>query len=109
MYGNRKLLAAYYVSDNKVSFDEIRKYLSDKLPEFMIPEKMIQVEEIPLNPNGKVDRKRLLDITQTDYVSIPYVAPRNEIEQKLVRAWEKVMEIEGIGIHDNFCIKRRIY
>ena len=55
---------------------------------------MIQVEEIPLNPNGKVDRKRLLDITQTDYVSIPYVAPRNEIEQKLVRAWEKVMEIE---------------
>ena len=45
------------------------KYLSDKLPEFMIPEKMIQVEEIPLNPNGKVDRKRLLDITQTDYVS----------------------------------------
>ena len=42
---------------------------------------MIQVEEIPLNPNGKVDRKRLLDITQTDYVSIPYVAPRNEIEQ----------------------------
>ena len=109
VYGNRKLLAAYYVSDNKVSFGEIRKYLSDKLPEFMIPEKMIQVEEIPLNPNGKVDRKRLLDITQTDYVSIPYVAPRNEIEQKLVRAWEKVMEIEGIGIHDNFCIKRRIY
>ena len=51
---------------------------------------MIQVEEIPLNPNGKVDRKRLLDITQTDYVSIPYVAPRNEIEQKLVRAWEKL-------------------
>ncbi|MEJ9269980.1 phosphopantetheine-binding protein, partial [Bacillus thuringiensis] len=102
VYGNRKLLAAYYVSDNKVSFGEIRKYLSDKLPEFMIPEKMIQVEEIPLNPNGKVDRKRLLDITQTDYVSIPYVAPRNEIEQKLVRAWEKVMEIEGIGIHDNF-------
>ena len=42
---------------------------------------MIQVEEIPLNPNGKVDRKRLLDITQTDYVSIPYLAPRNEIEQ----------------------------
>ncbi|MED3063933.1 AMP-binding protein, partial [Bacillus thuringiensis] len=78
VYGNRKLLAAYYVSDNKVSFGEIRKYLSDKLPEFMIPEKMIQVEEIPLNPNGKVDRKRLLDITQTDYVSIPYVAPRNE-------------------------------
>ena len=51
---------------------------------------MIQVEEIPLNPNGKVDRKRLLDITQTDYVSIPYLAPRNEIEQKLVRAWEKL-------------------
>ena len=40
-----------------MSFGEIRKYLSDKLPEFMIPEKMIQVEEIPLNPNGKVDRK----------------------------------------------------
>ncbi|TKI77530.1 hypothetical protein FC699_37330, partial [Bacillus wiedmannii] len=44
----------------------------------------------------------LLDITQTDYISIPYVAPRNEIEQALVHAWEKVMEIEGIGIHDNF-------
>ncbi|MEN1938909.1 amino acid adenylation domain-containing protein [Paenibacillus sp. 102] len=102
VYGNRTLLAAYYVSDNKVPFGELRKYLSNKLPEFMIPEKMIQVEEIPLNPNGKVDRKRLLDLTQTDYVSIPYVAPRNEIEQKLVQAWEKVIEIEGIGIHDNF-------
>ena len=53
VYGNRKLLAAYYVSDNKVSFGEIRKYLSDKLPEFMIPEKMIQVEEIPLNQMEK--------------------------------------------------------
>ncbi|PEE40234.1 non-ribosomal peptide synthetase [Bacillus pseudomycoides] len=102
VYGNRKLLAAYYVSDNKVPFGELRKYLSNKLPEFMIPEKMIQVEEIPLNPNGKVDRNRLLDVTQTDYVSIPYVAPRNEIEEKLVQAWEKVMEIERIGIHDNF-------
>ncbi|PGV54250.1 non-ribosomal peptide synthetase [Bacillus cereus] len=102
VYGNRKLLAAYYVSDNKVPFGELRKYLSNKLPEFMIPEKMIQVEEVPLNPNGKVDRKRLLDITQTEYLSIPYVAPRNEIEQKLVHAWEKVIEIEGIGIHDNF-------
>lgn len=68
----------------------------------MIPEKMIQVKEIPLNPNGKVDRKRLLDLTQTDQISIPYVAPRNQIEQKLVQAWEKVMEIERIGIHDNF-------
>ncbi|WP_258728522.1 amino acid adenylation domain-containing protein [Bacillus atrophaeus] len=100
--GNRKLLAAYYVSDKKIPFEELRKYLNNKLPEFMIPEKMIQVKEIPLNPNGKVDRKRLLDLTQSDQISIPYAAPRNQIEQKLVQAWEKVMEIERIGIHDNF-------
>jgi aryl carrier-like protein len=100
--GNRKSLAAYYGSDKKIPFEELRKYLSNKLPEFMIPEKIIQVKEIPLNPNGKVDRKRLLDLTQIDQISIPYVPPRNKIEQKLVQAWEKVMEIERIGIHDHF-------
>lgn len=99
---NRKFLAAYYVSENEIPFEKLRMYLGDKLPEFMIPEKLVRVTEIPLNPNGKVDRQRLLEFTQTSQTSIEYMVPRNHIEEKLVQTWEKVMDIEPIGIHDNF-------
>lgn len=102
LQGNRKSLAAYYVSDVNIPFEDLRMYLGNQLPEFMIPEKLIRVKEIPLNPNGKVDRKRLLELSHLDQRTTQHVGPRNQIEKKLVQAWEKVLGIEPIGIHDNF-------
>ncbi len=100
--GNRKWLAAYYASEETIPFAELRAYLGKVLPDFMIPENLIRVEAIPLNPNGKVDRKRLSELGQADQMSAPYVAPRNPVEQKLAQTWEKVMGIDRVGIHDNF-------
>jgi fengycin family lipopeptide synthetase D len=69
----------------------------------MIPSHFVQLEALPLNSNGKVNRKALpepegLGIT----TGVEYVAPRNEIEEKLVAIWEEILGKEGVGVKDNF-------
>ncbi|MGE5341852.1 MAG: amino acid adenylation domain-containing protein [Candidatus Omnitrophota bacterium] len=100
-----KSLVAYIVShrDFPVSESkELREYLSNQLPEVMIPSYFIRMERIPLTPNGKIDRRVLPDPEIS--AGENYVAPRNEIEAKLVEIWSEVLGIDPskIGIHDNF-------
>jgi tyrocidine synthetase-3 len=95
-------LCAYLVSKTEISISELREYLAVKLPDYMIPSYFMQIERIPLNPNGKVDRRALpepeLKAQQT------YVAPETEVEEKLVEIWSDVLGVkkEIVGIHDNF-------
>jgi amino acid adenylation domain-containing protein/thioester reductase-like protein/non-ribosomal peptide synthase protein (TIGR01720 family) len=98
-----KYLCAYIVSDQKVNLDELQKSLSDHLPDYMIPSYIRQIKKIPLTPSGKVDRKKLPD-PQIKVKSESYAAPRNEVEEKLVKIWSKILHIEKnvISIDDNF-------
>ncbi len=69
----------------------------------MIPSFFVPLEQIPLTPNGKVDKKALPDPTTTDIDrTAEYTAPRDDIEAQLVHIWQQVLQIENIGIHDNF-------
>jgi acyl carrier protein len=69
----------------------------------MIPNHFVRLEELPLNVNGKVDRKSLPDPEGLGLASgVEYVAPRNEIETRLVRIWEEVLQRENVGVNDNF-------
>ena len=100
--GENKYLCAYVVSDRKYRISGLRESLSKELPDYMMPSYFVQIEKIPLTPNGKVDGKALPGpgIKKSD----EYEAPRDEIEKKLVDIWSGVLGIEKekIGINDNF-------
>ncbi|MCU0289255.1 MAG: phosphopantetheine-binding protein, partial [Acidobacteria bacterium] len=94
------LLCAYLVSQKPLWESEIRTYLANNVPAYMIPAQFVHLEKIPLSPSGKIDRKLLaaVDIT-THHI---YTEPRNEAERKIKEIWETNLGIENIGIKDNF-------
>ena len=98
-----KRLVAYIVSKHNkfIDGDELKDYIRKKLPAYMIPSLFIHLNSLPLTPHGKIDRKALP--VPDDIRELPgYVAPRNEIEKILTSIWQDVLEIEQVGIHDNF-------
>jgi len=96
-----KRLVAYVVtfSHQEELGEELRRFLKDKLPDYMVPSAFITIDKIPLLPNGKVDRHQL---PAPDIKPANYHAPRNALELQLTKIWEKVLGIKSIGIHDNF-------
>ncbi|TRX30262.1 amino acid adenylation domain-containing protein, partial [Flavobacterium sp. ZT3R18] len=96
-----KVLVAYLVSKS-VDKSALRDFLESRLPDYMIPSFFVELDVIPLTPNGKADRKALPDVSGGDIIRNEYVLPRNETEQKLVSIWEEVLGIAQIGITDNF-------
>jgi amino acid adenylation domain-containing protein len=96
-----KRLVAYVVPscDQEELGEELRRFLKDKLPDYMVPSTFVILDKIPLLPNGKVDRRHL-PIPEIDQKS--YCAPRNALERQLAKRWEKVLGIKSIGIHDSF-------
>jgi amino acid adenylation domain-containing protein len=97
-------LAAYYVTNNPdLHAGEIRAFLADRLPEFMIPSYFVPLDALPLTINGKVDRKTLPDPrVRTRSSATQYVAPRSPIESKLADIWQVILGIDHVGIHDGF-------
>ena len=82
---------------------ELKSYLSEQLPDYMIPQYFTPLEEMPLTPTGKIDRKALPPLEALNIASVNnYIAPRNEVETILVAIWEKVLRRTGISITDNF-------
>ena len=96
-----KQLAGYVVATGEFSKQTIQDYLSEKLPEYMVPAIWVELTSLPLTPNGKIDRKALPDPGVGD-MKATYVAPRNETEVKLVEIWQELLGVEPIGIYDNF-------
>jgi amino acid adenylation domain-containing protein len=99
-----KVLIAYYTidKDNTINKTELRQYLQSKLPEYMVPGFFVELDIIPLTPNGKINRKSLPSITDEDIIRKAYVAPRNETEQILTKIWQDVLSMDIVGIKDNF-------
>lgn len=82
---------------------ELRKHLAQWLPEFMIPGRFTVTDNLPLNSNGKVDRKALvLALGELTEPQRPYRAARNELEQQAVELWEQLLQHRPIGIDDDF-------
>ncbi|WP_407306459.1 amino acid adenylation domain-containing protein [Desulfosporosinus sp. SB140] len=91
-----------YLVGNKVSDGELRSFIEKYLPDYMIPTHFIWVNEIPLTPNGKIDRKALPELDQIELlVSLEYTAPRNTVEIVLAEVWAKALEVKMVGIDDN--------
>ena len=99
--GNKRLIA-YIIPEGWFDKDAIVSYLNEKLPEYMVPALFVELENFPLLPNGKVDRKALPDPDVSEVLLNQYEAPRNEIEEKLAAIWQDVLEVERVGINDDF-------
>ncbi|MCX6584811.1 MAG: amino acid adenylation domain-containing protein, partial [Candidatus Aminicenantes bacterium] len=101
---NGQHLYAYIVvkSDGELNVSLLQNYLSEKLPSYMIPSYFLQINEIPLTANGKVDRKKLPLPRGGVNPEGTYTAPRIKEESLLAEIWQEVMELERVGIDDNF-------
>ncbi|WP_312653308.1 non-ribosomal peptide synthetase, partial [Aminipila sp.] len=97
-----KHLTAYFIADKQLTIGELREYLKNDLPEYMIPSYFVQLDKMPLTPNGKIDKKALPEPKKLINTGAAYEAPRNETEQKLVELWQDILKVERIGINDNF-------
>ncbi|NBI31283.1 condensation domain-containing protein, partial [Chengkuizengella marina] len=97
-----KTICAYVVSETKINTTELRKHLSQTLPEYMLPSYFVQLDKMPLTPNGKLDRKALPVPEGNLNQDVQYVAPSNKLESQLVSLWEEVLNIKTVGIKDNF-------
>ncbi len=102
--GDRKL-AAYFVSQGRKapSLPELRDFLKQKLPDYMIPSSFVRLDALPLTPNGKVDRKSLPEPERVrPELEKRYATPQDAVEVELTRIWENVLGIKPIGIQDKF-------
>jgi amino acid adenylation domain-containing protein len=99
-----KELVAYVVSSETITdATALGAYLGSTLPYYMVPVYFVQLPELPLNINGKVDRKKLPDPEGLGIsTGVEYVAPRNETEERLLKIWQEILGKEKIGVKDNF-------
>ena len=97
-----KYLCGYLTAQQEVTVTSIKAELSKELPSYMIPSHIMQIDKLPITPNGKVDKKALEEIAVTQISESEYEAPRNEVEKNLAAIWEEVLGVKKIGINDNF-------
>ncbi|WP_270168120.1 amino acid adenylation domain-containing protein [Paenibacillus sp. SYP-B4298] len=106
-FGNKRLLA-YVITTGSVDEEQetvarLHAELLRHLPPYMVPWAIMPLQEMPLTPNGKVDRKQLPAATRAPRrLGTPFTAPRNAMESKICALWGEKLAIEPIGIHDNF-------
>jgi amino acid adenylation domain-containing protein len=100
--GTRRLVAYVVPADAEVSSADLRRFLEKKLPGYMVPSAFILRDALPLNPNGKVDRKALAASTDRLSPTEPYVEPSSPLEKTLASIWAQVLDLERVGICDNF-------
>ena len=100
-----KRLVAYVVGDREdaPTANDLRSFLTAKLPEYMVPAVFMLLDSLPTMPNGKVDRRVLPQPDQTrPEMEKAFVAPRDDLEAQLTSLWEEVLSIRPIGVTDNF-------
>jgi amino acid adenylation domain-containing protein len=104
---NEQYIVAYIILQEPLSTlkkfnQKLQDFLSEKLPDYMIPSHFITLDQFPLTPSGKLDQQSLPKLENINQKTSVYVAPQNPIEEKIVIIWQEVLKLEKIGIYDNF-------
>lgn len=99
---NKRLIAYVVPNQETLSTSELRQWLKDKLPEFMVPSAFALLKTLPLTPNGKVNRKALAAIGPTSSVETTFVAPQTPVEETLAEIWAEILGLEQVGVEHNF-------
>ncbi|MCP4155657.1 MAG: amino acid adenylation domain-containing protein, partial [bacterium] len=101
--GAEKYLCAYFVTTTTGDLPplQLKDYMAEQLPEYMIPAYFVQMNQLPLTPSGKIDRRQLPE-PETAGTEGEYIPPRSENEEMQVRVWQDVLDAEQVGITDDF-------
>ncbi|MHA4812540.1 amino acid adenylation domain-containing protein, partial [Flavitalea flava] len=99
--GNKRLIG-YIVPQKEFDREGITSFLKSKLPDYMIPAYLIELDTFPLTSNGKIDRKRFPDPVAVIPFDQAYTAPRLQMEMDLAGIWKDLLDVDRVGIHDNF-------
>jgi amino acid adenylation domain-containing protein len=100
--GTSARLVAYYASAEAIEVEALREYLSDALPEHMVPAAYVRLDALPLTVNGKVDRKALPAPTADAHLQRRYEAPASDVEAALAAIWSELLRVDRVGRHDHF-------
>ena len=101
--GEKRLVAYLVVEEESTpTTTELRSFLKEKMPDYMVPSAFVILEAFPLTPNGKIDRRALPEPHIDRQSEEGYMAPRNEVERTIAEIWQALLKIEKVGIHDNF-------
>jgi len=95
-------MACYYIENENIEPAEIRAFLKDILPDYMIPSFFVKMDKFPLNINGKIDRSALPEPEELLYLEIEYEAPHGWIEAELADIWADVLNLEKTGVNNSF-------
>ena len=96
-------IVAYVVIDGEGSVADLRNYLKEQLPDYMVPSVFMPLERLPLTSNGKIDRRALPAPSRDSVVrTMEYVAPRDEVEEEVARIWSEVLGVQKVGVNDDF-------
>lgn len=98
----KKRLVSYVVGKGDYSRDKVIDFLKAKLPDYMVPTLWMELDELPLTSNSKIDRKSLPDFDAEEQLKDNYAAPRTETEKAVAEIWQAVLKLQRVGIDDNF-------
>jgi hypothetical protein len=98
-------LVAYFVAASELGLDELRAFLAQSLPDYMLPARWVPVSAFPLTPSGKIDRLALPDPDSVQSKRrAEFVAPRDELETEIAEIWSALLEVEEVGVFDDFFV-----
>ncbi|MGR4879945.1 amino acid adenylation domain-containing protein [Streptomyces sp. LARHCF249] len=97
-------LLAYAVPSGRapLAAETLRAHLAERLPEYMVPSAVVVLDALPLTPNGKVDRRALPAPGPAQAADSAYTAPRNAVEETIAGVWAEVLDLDQVGVHDDF-------
>jgi len=95
-------LVAYVVGsgEEELAVASLRRWLQQRLPEYMVPQVFVVLQELPLTVSGKVERRALPRPSRA--VSVGYLAPRSKVEEVVAGIWQEVLQVERVGVEDSF-------
>ena len=101
---SEKRLVAYVVlsEETETIISDLRRWVKQRLPNYMVPSAFVLLDEVPLTANGKLDQRALPAPGGKQFQENSFVAPRNTLELLLTKSWEKVLDVRPIGVKDNF-------
>lgn len=100
--GDRRLVAYLLMDEEEMDLTELKEQVKKTLPEYMVPMAYVALPEFPLTPNGKIDKRSLPIPGDQNVQKQAYVAPRNDTEETLIQIWQEVLQLEKVGVTDNF-------
>jgi acyl carrier protein len=100
--GGEKRLVGFYAAPGGGADDGLRQFLSESLPAYMLPARFVRLDALPVNVNGKTDRKALAGLARAEDGRGEYVAPRTPLEERVAEVWARLLGHERVGVTDHF-------